>query len=86
MAITADIKSGWGALKSHWLFFAILIFLLVLLAVGYDKKNGTFSSWRAKLATFPLIGPLFATFAILVGASWVFHAVRAALVASIGVG
>lgn len=58
-------KMGWNALKSHWLFFAILILLLVLLAVGYDKKNGTFSSWRAKLATWPLVGPLFAAFALV---------------------
>lgn len=69
MAVTAEIKSGWGALKSHWMFFAALILLLVLLAIGYDKKNGTFSSWRAKLATFPLIGPLFTAFAILLGAA-----------------
>lgn len=82
MAVTADIKSGWGALKSHWIFFAILIFLLVLLAIGYDKKNGTFSNWRAKLATFPLIGPLFTAFALVLGSAWMVHAARAALAIS----
>lgn len=65
MSVMAGAKAGWGALKSHWLFFAILISVLILLAINYDAKNKTFTGWKDKVATWPIVGGLFTAFAIL---------------------
>lgn len=55
--VTAEVKGGWSALKSHWLFFLIAIFLIVGMAFKYDNANqGKVRTWIAGL---PLVGPFF---------------------------
>jgi hypothetical protein len=85
MSIAAGAKAGFGALKSHWIFFAVLFVVLILLAINYDAKNKTFSNWRDKVATFPIIGGLFAP-CLLVLVGFAAHAAHATLALSRMVG
>ncbi len=58
MGIEAGAKSGFGALKSHWVFFLIFTAVVVGLAIKYDRtNNGAISS---RLAGLPLVGRFFA--------------------------
>ena len=58
MGAEAQVKSGWNAIKSHWLAFLVAGFVLVVIAFAYDtKKNG---SLRSTIAGLPLVGKLFA--------------------------
>lgn len=57
MGATAEVKGGWSALKSHWIFFLIAAVVLVGMAFKYDRaNNGAISS---RLASLPLVGRFF---------------------------
>ena len=75
MSVVAGAKAGFGSLKAHWLFFTILILVLIMLAIGYDKKNGTFSAWRAKAAGWPIVGTIFTALALTLGGALRLHGV-----------
>lgn len=58
MGVTSEVKGGFSALKSHWIFFLVAIVVLVGMAMKYDRKNnGAISS---RLASLPLFGRFFA--------------------------
>jgi hypothetical protein len=58
MALTADAKSGFNALKTHWVAALVLAAIVAGLVVMYDKDNpGKIRGWFAKL---PIIGSKFA--------------------------
>lgn len=58
MAIAADAKSGFNALKTHWVATLVAAVIVAGLVVMYDKDNpGKIRGWFAKL---PLIGDKFA--------------------------
>jgi hypothetical protein len=56
--IGAGVNATKGFVKSHWIAFAVVVFVVVTIALAYDhKKSG---SLTAKLASLPLVGKLFA--------------------------
>ncbi len=75
MSVVAGAKAGLGSLKTHWLFFAIFILVLIMLAVNYDTKNHTFSDWIAKARTWPLVGGIFTALAVTLGLAARLHGV-----------
>jgi hypothetical protein len=74
--MATDLKPTLNALKAHWVWFAIIVFVLVAVVLSQDaKRGGSISKFFAGL---PLIGKLFTAFALLVGFGHAFapHAAR----------
>lgn len=58
MGIAASAKGGWAALKTHWVFFAVLGVVVAGLAISQNaKRNGMI---QTRLAGLPLVGRFFA--------------------------
>jgi hypothetical protein len=56
MGLEASAKSGFSALKTHWLFFLIVI----VVAFGLISKYDTAGRVRGFLVGLPLVGRFFA--------------------------
>lgn len=55
--MATDLKPTLNALKAHWLWVAIIVFLVIAIVLSQDaKKGGSISKFFAGL---PLIGKLF---------------------------
>lgn len=53
----AEIKSGWNAVKNHWVAFLVAGVVLVIAAFAYEHKNP--GAVSGKLAKIPGLGKLF---------------------------
>lgn len=56
--VGSGISATKGFVKNHWVAFAVVAFIVVVLALAYDKKNA--GKLSTKLAGLPLVGKLFA--------------------------
>jgi hypothetical protein len=56
MGLEAGAKSGFNALKTHWLFFLIVIVVAYALITKYDTNGRV----RGFLTGLPLVGKFFA--------------------------
>ena len=55
--VASGISATKGFVKNHWLAFLVVAFVVVTLALAYDRKNG--GKLSTKLAGLPLVGKLF---------------------------
>lgn len=55
--VGAEVKSGWNAVKNHWVAFLVAGVVLVIAAFAYEHKNP--GAVSGKLAKIPLVGGLF---------------------------
>jgi hypothetical protein len=58
MSIMSGVKAGFGALKSHWVFFLVLAIVVAGLAISQNAKRG--GMIQTRLASIPLVGRFFA--------------------------
>jgi hypothetical protein len=62
-SVAGEVKGGWSALKSHWMFFLVAIILLAGWAFKYDAEHvdpatGT-GKIRSLIAGLPVVGNFF---------------------------
>lgn len=56
--MTSGAKAAFGAIKSHWGWFAVFFFGAIVVALWYDHKNS--GDLTKKVAGLPVVGKLFA--------------------------